>query len=417
MAKLQPIPTPWKYRWRRVRIQWLPLLVFTACLVATVILWMDRTAVPNAVGQVSSVKQTTTSPIAGRIKVGDPLTAGELQLFATVKANQIIAVISPLDADVIKKRIDTANAQVVAINKQIEAKREEIKTEFEGKMNDVQAQKLRYQLAIDELELAKLRLKNEIADLNLLLKADRIQLKRYVGIYKGGLVAKEKIDELTAYIEQRENAVKNKQTQMDEIGAKLDGQIQAQKKFNKTVPSVPKYEKLLLPLHEDITVLKKQIEELNTQMRDRFVYAPISGQITEILVKSGQAVQPGQPVVTIASSDSQFIVAYVRQHQRVPVTVDMKVTVKTQSREPQAFTSRVIEVGAQYLPVPEAQLRDPTIREWGLPVKIEIKKGPQLKPGELVDLKFDLNGSSSSSVSNSIAGSNTVAVLGVVSKK
>jgi hypothetical protein len=90
--------------------------------------------------------------------------------------------------------------------------------------------------------------------------------------------------------------------------------------------------------------------------------------------------------MTVAATQGQYIVSYVRQEQRLKPVVGMKVDVRVRTVPRQTSVSKIDEVGPQVEPVPSHQLRDPRVPEWGLPVRIGIPDGMLLKPGELVDV-------------------------------
>ena len=119
------------------------------------------------------------------------------------------------------------------------------------------------------------------------------------------------------------------------------------------------------------------------------IRAPISGIISAIHSWPGQAVQRGEPVVTIAADHGRYVVGYVRQENNLTVRDEMAVQIRPRGDVNTKFvTTKVERVGPQFEPVPEHQLMDPTRAEWGLPIRIAIPAELDLHPGSLVDIRI-----------------------------
>lgn len=113
------------------------------------------------------------------------------------------------------------------------------------------------------------------------------------------------------------------------------------------------------------------------------VIAPISGQVTAIHHRIGEAINTGQTYCTISGGQGHLITSYVRIEDRTQPIPGMPVNIQTRSEPYRNFRARVERVGPQYQPIPHAQLRHRE-EEWGLPVIIAVPPEAQLRPGELV---------------------------------
>ena len=90
---------------------------------------------------------------------------------------------------------------------------------------------------------------------------------------------------------------------------------------------------------------------------------------------------------TLAAEEPEYIVSYVRPTQRLRPEVDMSVAIRPRNTNQVAYT-RIERVGPQVEQIPAHQLRDQKLMEWGLPVRIAVPPALNLRPGEIVDLKF-----------------------------
>jgi multidrug resistance efflux pump len=66
-ADLQPIPTPMRLQWRRVRYHALPAIIFTLSLGMTAYLWRNYAGSPHGLGEVSALTIRVAAPHDGRL--------------------------------------------------------------------------------------------------------------------------------------------------------------------------------------------------------------------------------------------------------------------------------------------------------------------------------------------------------------
>jgi multidrug resistance efflux pump len=120
------------------------------------------------------------------------------------------------------------------------------------------------------------------------------------------------------------------------------------------------------------------------------IRAPVAGVISFIHKRPGEAVVQGEPVVTIESDTAQYVIGYWREKHRDRPYAGTPVTIRLPQPNSVEYDCQVAEVGPQYAPVPQHQLRDFGMPEYGLPVKIEIpdELKATIRPGELVHVIY-----------------------------
>lgn len=152
-------------------------------------------------------------------------------------------------------------------------------------------------------------------------------------------------------------------------------------------------ETLLEPIYATIEAQCKQIELLCQQFDALSVRAPVSGTVTVIWARPGQTVPAGMPIATIAAHSTDYIVSYLRQDVPIQPVEGMQVEVRPRRRPVATYAAQVERVGPQVELIPERQrvLHEVNTLEWGLPVWISVPAGGNLRPGELVDLRFHTN--------------------------
>ena len=133
-----------------------------------------------------------------------------------------------------------------------------------------------------------------------------------------------------------------------------------------------------------------QIAELQARLDARDIKSPINGTVMEILRRPGQSTPLGQPIMTVAADEGDFIIGYVREDQPLRPVAGMPVTVRTRGGPTprRAFDSYVMAVAPQVMPMPARHLYRVDVPEWALRVQVAIPPEAEVTPGEIVDLSF-----------------------------
>ena len=343
-------------------------------------LWGQHLSLPNAVGEVDAVRVEAVSPSDGLLlALGD----GTLHLFERVKAGQVVARLDPGPSEA---SLATLQEELAGLDKELQATRAQVTEQQEARLHAELVQKHRLEQSIEQLQL-------DIQDRKTLIQSDEVELARL----------EEKYDAVEALykqdIESRLELV-NIKSQRDVIQKRLEGNrealAEADVQLKKCQERLARYrlteaaemEKILAPLHAAIEAQKKRINEVKIQIENLLIRAPMDGVVAAIHKWGGQNVLAGDPVLAIASPQSQFILSYVRQEAGVKPRVGMPVEVSVRTLPRRTARAEVEEVGPQVEPVPLHQLKDPQVPEWGLPVRITVPEVLNLRPGEIVDVTF-----------------------------
>src|SRR5262245_48287200 len=103
---LTPIPTPSAQLWRQLRLQYLPVLVFIAGLVAAFLLWTRWVSPPTLVAEAESIRTELRSAHAGL------LTDLSVDLLQPVKAGQTIGRVVASDPKVLDASLAVIRAEI-----------------------------------------------------------------------------------------------------------------------------------------------------------------------------------------------------------------------------------------------------------------------------------------------------------------
>ena len=392
MATPPKIHIPLNQRWKWLRYQWAPIVLFGFAVALTMRLWSSHIGASVSIGEVYGKRWDMGSKIAGK------LAGPSLEPFQRVKSGDVVIV---LEAEEREQAIEVLRAEMKQLASQLEQIREKTRIDERNEQFTQLNLARNYSVWIEQRRLTQLQLKTQ-------LEADKRLFEQYAATYsiikrnfdKGNSTAMEEIQ----YRMQRE-LVKARITQTVAAIKEAARQINAAEERQKLLPQVVDIdvEKLLQPIREQINVEAEKIKQIEAGIDEMTVRAPADGTITAIFKRPGQAVVAGEPVLTIASNEAEYVVSYVRQGRNtVQPLPAAKVNLRLRRLPVTTEDSKVVEVGPHVELIPQHQLRDPKILEWGVPVKIHLPDNlrHRVRPGELLDVQFRHDPSSASTTAD-----------------
>jgi multidrug resistance efflux pump len=129
-----------------------------------------------------------------------------------------------------------------------------------------------------------------------------------------------------------------------------------------------------------------RIDELRARISRKEIKSPIDGTVTAIQRRPGEGALIGQPVMTIASTQSELIIGYLREDRMVRPAPGMTVIIQSRTKPTRKYRSYIVTAGAQVEALPYRHWRNPQVMEWGWPIQAAMPPEAELAPGELVDL-------------------------------
>lgn len=143
---------------------------------------------------------------------------------------------------------------------------------------------------------------------------------------------------------------------------------------------------ILEPYHRAIAVQDAKIRELANRIASNQIIAPTSGTIAEVHRAPGTFVRQGDPIMTIASDQRRWIVAYLRREDRSLIGKDSSVQIRIADGPTFVGTTTVAEFGSHVESVPEQFRRHPDTEQWGVAIKVPVPADVDVAPGQLVEL-------------------------------
>ena len=124
---------------------------------------------------------------------------------------------------------------------------------------------------------------------------------------------------------------------------------------------------------------KAQLELTNKQLLDSQIAAPFDGRVEERFVRSGELVNPGQPVVRLVNTDAIRILAGIPERFSGEITEGSEVEVNIRSLSIEPIVTRVAYAG---------NVIDPDTRTFTIEVELDNTDGI-IKPDMIVELQVN----------------------------
>ncbi len=352
MEPLPKIPTPPRLVWREVRHRFVPGLAFAAALATAALLWRDQAAIPHLVGEVEAV----TSEV---ITVEDgSLIALSVDRYESVADGDVIGEIRISDPESVRVELATIATELQVMQTRLAQDQQRILQDFE---------QLRLSWLQERVALATARVELRFAESEL-ARVGKLAAEKLVSDDQFDL-AKSLADSRRAEVGEREKLVGELEASIKRLAPDDTGRFDAL--INDQINQAIAAQEQLLTLGAKTVKLR----------------APISGLVTAIHHRQGERVRRGEPVVTITATNSERIVAYLRQPAAFPPQAGDSVRVRSRMNRRQTGIAQVLRVGHHYEAVStNVAAANPGFAPRGLPVLIGLPENMALLPGELVDL-------------------------------
>lgn len=377
--------------WRRsghVLTSVLPVLIWLAAVGAVCVLFVYRNLRFTAVGIADAQICTFTAPDSGW------LVSLPVHLYQRVEPGQPLAVLRIAPPGELERSRIQVEAEKAAIQAELEYRKlqvEQMIREAAGEQSREKMERLyrEHQLALD-VERAQL----QILEIQSRLEPAKIQLQDLEN-------EKQVLEKLLAKKAIEPYELQKVQVQAEALAAQI-AQDQQQLVLARQTLEVRKNRLetfrassgvsgetplSLEPLQKAIALQEKRLEELLAVNFDVVLEAPFGGIVSSIGCTAGQTVSRDMPILTLAAPSVEFVTAWVSPEQSGAVRLHQPVEVIKTSSPRKVLRSEIAEIGPAVELIPERLWKNPTVPEWGRPVRIPVHPELQLVPNELVGIR------------------------------
>ncbi len=376
---LAPIETPLAQRIADFQRGPMIFIVWIVAAVVTLSMLSQRAGDFEHVGIARAMQYEISATTTGR------LDALLVDRFERVEAGDLIA---QLDATALEARIATTRASMDQITAEIERARVRLAASTGSDIVDQVADLRRFQIDETQLHLDAVAL--EVA-----LETDRIErerlalrLTRVTDLRDEGVATEAEVDEARLAHEEVARRIEMNESLRRRTEQEHRAAQTRREEFEASLPETPAEEPLLLALRESVRVESLRLEEIEIERRGLMLRSPVSGQVSEILARGGQAIVPGELVASVTIEEPAGVICYIAASQMNTPAVNTRALVSRVSEPRVTAESLVARVGPAVETLPERLWRNPTVPEHGVPVLLAAIPGLALTPGEPVRVHF-----------------------------
>jgi hypothetical protein len=138
------------------------------------------------------------------------------------------------------------------------------------------------------------------------------------------------------------------------------------------------------PLMVDIADTKREMDLIESRMKNLFVFAEVDGTVGAVNFKNGEKAPAFAPLITLLPVNPSYVNAFMNENLPTPLIVGQSVQVSSTSG--QTVQGVITQVGARIVPIPERLFRNPNLTAWGREVMIKIPPRNSFLLGEKVSI-------------------------------
>ena len=359
MSDFRPIPIPIRHRWREIRIQGIPVLVFLMALAAVVFLW-DRELRPSVLsGEVYAVVSHVNAPGSGTME------SLSVRPFQRVEAGEVVATV----AQVPEARVTAALAVLQA----------EIELTRQGAADPVLDQH-RNLLNWQSLRQDSLEARTRLASLQVRARQAGREYERVRALHANNQVPAIEYDRAHA--------------EHEALTAEAEALQLVVEEFSRALAAAPHdADDLTRPMASAIAATmdwqEKRLRQLELDLSPLEVRAPIAGVVTLLHTQPGAHVMEGALLFEIRAEEADHIIGYLREPVVFEPREGMKVEVAQRGSSRARAEAEILRIGPQFEALGPA-FQQPFVQreERAIPLLISLPGNLRLRPGELVDLRL-----------------------------
>ena len=367
---------PFAVRVRMWARRGLPLLGFLGTFAGIFLLLHQRLVPGRLIGLATELDVPVSAGVAGR------LSSVLVTIHQEVEAGTVVATLDDRDAQL---EVEAAVLGLAELRAELEAARERQQVEDAERATDLL--QLRRRLELDRLD-AKL---GQVVEQGLqgrdaaALEGLSAELSR-VSELAGDMLAVRRLDAARADHNALSSRIEGRKAVMDEWQLAEQGALARLEALPALADELG--DKLLLPFDAAILTAENRLERTRLAVEQRVLRAPVTGRVAAILQRPGEEVVVNEPIVQISAAHTTGIMAWIKEEQLLQAKVAGTIEVRRVSAPAVIGPGRIESLGPAVVEVPFHARRDPTQREFGLPVVLRMPESFALTPGEKVHVQL-----------------------------
>jgi multidrug resistance efflux pump len=347
-------------RWLDLRVRIIPALIFVGTWIAVALMWTRNGPSPIMLAEAE--------PVVSNVTCYKPGVLSELTVnrFQKVKTGDLIGQVMVTEPKILTASLAVIQADILMLQAEAQPVSNQQRTAMD----------------YDHLQLVWMRQRADLAMAKANLQMADSEYKRMEALFKDQIVSQRVFEQAKAARDRLQNEV-------NELSI-LVGQAEANVALLQPTNAADITKVSVEPLRAAIAVQESKLRLTEAELSPLPLRAPMDGIVTMVYIRVGEAVTPGQPIVSVATLNPVRIIGYLRPPLITEPKVGMRVEVRTRGVHRAAGIGKVLEVGTQFENIPPTLLGPVKFAniDLGLPVDISLPPSLSIRPGELVDVCF-----------------------------
>lgn len=375
-----PLSRSWQtrglWRWRRHAV---PLLVWLLAVATAGWLFVHRSTAGELTG-IALAEQRAVAPLVdGRLRLVT------VELLEPVKAGQPLAV---LEDDQLQAAIVTATAETARLQAELAASENRLTVEAEQDRTKQMTEGRHCIVDVERCRLRELDLKLSLETDRVQLEYLRLQLDLLTKLREQHAVSLLRFKSAETEFQTTEKRIRTREQTLAQVRQDLEQARRRQALLTDRRAETRSIDQALAPFRAAITVQERRIDELTLQRAMLVLKSPIDGVVSQSWRGGGEAVKAGDPVLTVVSARPSAVVAYMTagQANRFAPGAPVRLMVTRDGGVHQVAHTSVQATGPLAEKLPAQLWHNPTVPEWGWPVKIAVPEELGLFSGEVIEV-------------------------------
>jgi membrane fusion protein (multidrug efflux system) len=361
-------------RWRR---HFVPLLVWLLAIGVAGHLFARRASTCELTG-VAHQEQCEVAPLTeGRVRL---VTA---ELLEPVKAGQPVVV---LEDDQMQAAVAIAAAEAARLRAELAAMENRLLAEVGAQNADQMTAARRYAIDVEHYRLRELELQADLGADRAKLDFLRLQMELLGKLREQRAVSQLKFKSAEADFTALDQRTGENEKALAEVRQDLEQARQRQDLYARSHAESRSLDKALGPFRAAVVVQERRIDELSLKRSLLILKSPLDGIVTQAWHRVGESVKNGEPILTIVAARPTSVIAYVTAAQVAGFQpgAGVRLEVVREGQPTQTAATRVAAAGPMVEKLPVQLWRNPSIPEWGWPVKIVLPQEMAVLCGEII---------------------------------
>lgn len=374
------VRVPLKRRFAAWARRWLAIVVWSAAVVLLAGLAHMHAGRIQAPGIVEKREAAVAAPVDGT------LSAVKVELMDHVMAGQELAV---LDDTTVRHELAAAVAELERLRAESDATAEQMRLETASLAANDLSEDRRFGANEERAKVDVLTRRAQQEFNRITLQGMELLLNRQKAMVDEDILDAQTYDDTRKQYEALKVEIEKTEATLAAAEAHANDAARLREKKGEAKVTFD-VERIIAPMKQALAVQESVIAGIRDRLNGFHLYAPVSGQITQILNHAGERVLASTPFIYIESDAERRVMAYVDERSVSQLNSGSEVLVLSRKRPELVALGRLERLGGSMQQMPLQLQPNANTPAWGMPVLVAGLPQDTFYPGEIVDVKFEV---------------------------